>query len=114
MALLFRHIAPSPCRVSVGGLCYPIINRGNARAVGSHEDGDYQVFIDLIAAACGGLAMRVLGFCLMPDHLHLLLRRKRPREAGMSLFFRVPFLRRYAGRPLRGDQASWGRRPGCT
>ena len=65
---------PRTARASVADLCYHIINRGNARAVVFHNDGDYQAFLDLMAAACHRLPMRVLGFCLMPNHFHLLLR----------------------------------------
>jgi len=70
---------PRTARASVGDLCYHVINRGNARATVFHKDGDYQAFLDLIAAGCDRLPMRVLGFCLMPNHFHLILR---PHEDG--------------------------------
>jgi len=37
------------------------------------KDGDYQAFIDLLSAACKRLPMRVPGYCLMPNHFHLLV-----------------------------------------
>ena len=70
---------PRIARATAGGLCYHVLNRGNGRARVFHKDDDYQAFIDLIAAASDRLPMRVLGYCLMPNHFHLMLR---PRGDG--------------------------------
>lgn len=70
---------PRTARASVGDMCYHVLNRGNARSAVFRKDGDYQSFLDLIAAACDRLPMRVLGYCLMPNHFHLALR---PRGDG--------------------------------
>jgi putative transposase len=64
---------PRTARASVGGICYHVINCGNARAEVFHKDGDYEAFVDLMAAACRRLPMRVPGYCLMPNHFHLVL-----------------------------------------
>jgi putative transposase len=34
---------------------------------------DYQAFIRLLRKACARLPMRLLGFCLLPNHFHLVL-----------------------------------------
>lgn len=65
---------PRIARATAGGLCYHVLNRGNGRARVFHKDEDYQAFIDLFAAAGLRLPMRVLGYCLMPNHFHLMLR----------------------------------------
>jgi putative transposase len=54
-------------------MCYHVINRGNARDTVFHKDGDYQAFVDLLADAFARLPMRVLAYCLMPNHFHLAL-----------------------------------------
>ncbi len=64
---------PRTARASVGGVCYHVINRGNAQARVFHKDADYQAFVDLIAAGCERLPMRVPAYCLMPNHFHLVL-----------------------------------------
>ena len=64
---------PRTARASAGGICYHVINRGNARGTVFHKDADYQAFVDLIGDACQRLPMRVLAFCLMPNHFHLCL-----------------------------------------
>jgi putative transposase len=65
---------PRTARVLVGDLCYHVINRGNARARVFRDDGDYQNFVNLMEDACERIAMRVLAYCLMPNHFHLVLR----------------------------------------
>ena len=70
---------PRTARASVGDMCYHVLNRGNARAAVFRKDGDYDAFLDLIAGACDRIPMRVLGYCLMPNHFHLVVR---PHEDG--------------------------------
>lgn len=64
---------PRTARASVGGICYHAINRGNRRAEVFHDSVDYQAFIKLMERACARLPMRVVGYCLMPNHFHLVL-----------------------------------------
>jgi len=64
---------PRTARASVGGLCYHVINRGNARDTVFHKDADYQAFVDLIGDACERLPKRVLAYCLLSNHFHLVL-----------------------------------------
>jgi putative transposase len=70
---------PRTARASVGGICYHVLNRGNGRSRVFHDDADFRAFLDLLAAACQRVSMRVPGFCLMPNHFHLVLW---PREDG--------------------------------
>lgn len=65
---------PRSARAAVGGLCYHVLNRGNARAEVFHKAEDYDAFLALFAPACDRLRMRILGWCLMPNHFHLVLR----------------------------------------
>ncbi len=62
---------PRTARASVGSVCYHVINRGNAQVEVFHKDADYQAFVDIIGASCERLPMRVLAYCLMPNHFHL-------------------------------------------
>ena len=64
---------PRTARASVGGICYHVLNRGNGRAKVFRKSGDYAAFVDLVAAANERLAMRVLGYVLLPNHFHLVL-----------------------------------------
>ena len=64
---------PRTARASIGGYCYHVLNRGNNRAAVFHKDEDYEAFVAILAAGCQRLPMRVLAFCLMPNHFHLVL-----------------------------------------
>ncbi len=66
-------------RADVGGLCYHALTRGNNRERVFHDDRDYERFLDLMRRGCGRVPMDVLAFCLMPNHVHLVLR---PRFDG--------------------------------
>jgi putative transposase len=50
-----------------------VLNRGNARAEVFHKDQDFQAFLDMIAEASLRQPMRILAYCLMPNHFHLVL-----------------------------------------
>lgn len=60
-------------RASVGGICYHVFNRGNARTRVFHKEQDYRAFLDLAEESCERLPLRVLAWCLMPNHFHLVL-----------------------------------------
>ena len=67
-------------------MVYHVLNRGNGRRKLFHKDADYEAFLELLAEALARLPMRMLGFCLMPNHWHLVLW---PREDGdLSRFMR--------------------------
>jgi len=61
---------PRTARASVGGLCYHVINRGNGRAEVFHKARDYQAFVDLLRGSRARVPMRLLAYCVMPNHFH--------------------------------------------
>lgn len=60
-------------RASLGGICYHVINRGNCKARVFFRESDYDAFLRLISESCDRLPMRILAYCLMPNHFHLVL-----------------------------------------
>ena len=64
---------PRTARASVGGYCYHALNRGNGRARVFHDADDYHSFARLLQKACARVPMRLVGYCLMPNHFHLVL-----------------------------------------
>jgi putative transposase len=57
----------------VGGICYHVLNRGNARRDVFHKPGDYAAFRKVMAELDDEIPLRVLAWCLMPNHIHLVL-----------------------------------------
>jgi len=49
------------------------MNCGHGRSTVFFDPSDYAAFVELIGHACRRLPMRVLAFCLMPNHVHLSL-----------------------------------------
>jgi len=70
---------PRTARASVGVICYHVLNRGNGRQQVFFKDGDYAAFVKAMTHACEQIRMRVLAYCLMPNHFHLVVW---PREDG--------------------------------
>jgi putative transposase len=64
---------PPTARVAVGGSCYHVLDRGNERRRLFHDVADYLDFVRLLRQACSRVPMRVIGYCLMPHHFHLVV-----------------------------------------
>ncbi len=70
---------PRTARASAGNVCYHVLNRGNARMKVFRKDEDYGAFLRLLNEANERVSMRLLAFCLMPNHFHLVVW---PRKDG--------------------------------
>lgn len=64
---------PRTARASVGGFCYHVTGRGNGRATVFHGEADYRCFTELLSRGDQRLPIRILAYCLMPNHYHLVL-----------------------------------------
>jgi putative transposase len=50
-----------------------VLNRGNGRAEVFHKPADYAAFVRLLQEANERIDMRLVAWCLMPNHFHLVL-----------------------------------------
>lgn len=71
---------PRTARAIVGGYCYHLINRGNNRLCVFHEYADYAAFLSLMTQTQKRLMIPILAACLMPNHLHLVVRPVGPAD----------------------------------
>jgi putative transposase len=53
--------------------CYHVLNRGNGRRTVFHKGGDFAAFVQLLREAGERTPVRLLAYCLMPNHFHLAL-----------------------------------------
>src|SRR4051812_21037250 len=76
---------PRVGRKAAGGVIYHVLNRANGGARLFDTPADYDAFVALIARTKAAVpGVRVLAYCLMPNHWHLVLW---PRgDGGLSSF----------------------------
>ena len=66
-------------RIAAGGFAYHVLNRANARMRIFDKPKDYEAFERILADAVRRVKMRLLAYCVMPNHWHLVVW---PREEG--------------------------------
>lgn len=64
---------PRPPRIDVGDMVYHVINRANNRREIFQSDSDYKMFEELLAELVVLRDMRIIAYCIMPNHWHLIL-----------------------------------------
>src|SRR5437879_12859991 len=63
-------------RIEIEGGLYHVITRGNNRQQIFSGDDDYQKFLSMLEVQKGRLPFFVYAYCLMTNHVHLLLERQ--------------------------------------
>jgi putative transposase len=64
---------PRSARLTVPGLPHHVTHRGNRRQPTFFCENDHRLYIRYLAAACAATGTSVWGWCLMPNHVHLVL-----------------------------------------
>src|SRR6266478_2571439 len=77
---------PRQARNAPGGMVFHVLNRAVARHAIFQKDGDYEAFERVFAEAMEKHPIRVLSYCLMPNHWHLVL--WPARDGELSAFVR--------------------------
>jgi len=77
---------PRTNRVDISNIPYHVINRANARMQIFDEDKDYKLFEEALKEAKEKFDMRILSYCIMPNHWHLTLYPK--KDGDIQLFMR--------------------------
>lgn len=70
-----------PLRLHVPGMVYHVMSRGNAKQTIFLDDDDYTRYLQLLDRTSRRFRVRCLGYCLLDNHLHLLLQ---PNEMPIS------------------------------
>jgi putative transposase len=60
-------------RIVVPGHLHHVTQRGNRRMPVFFSDDDYRAYLALAAEHCEACGVRVLAWCLMPNHVHLVV-----------------------------------------
>jgi len=89
---------PRHRRISPDGFVQHIVNRGDHRETVFHKPGDFRVFLRIIAEVASAVPMRILAYCIMRNHFHLLLW---PHEGADLPVFMDRLMNRHIKRYLR-------------
>ena len=55
------------------GVAHHVTQRGNRRQQVFFGDDDYRAYRALLSEGCAAAGVAVWGYCLMPNHVHLIL-----------------------------------------
>ena len=69
-----------PLRAAEGGYVYHVLNRANARMTIFRDDADYEAFERILLEAVERTRTRLLAYCLMRNHWHLVVWPKQDGE----------------------------------
>jgi putative transposase len=87
---------PRTARAVQAGFCYHVLNRGNARRTVFHKDGDFAAFVKLLHHAGERTHIRLLAYCLMPNHFHLAVWPRRDGDlSDFMMWLLTAHVRRY-------------------
>jgi putative transposase len=66
-------------RIVIPGVAHHVTQRGNRRQPVFFSDDDRRLYLELVRAGCAAAQVRCLAWCLMDNHVHLVLM---PESAG--------------------------------
>lgn len=73
---------PRSRRSLLAGGYFHVVNRGNDRSVVFRQPADFSAFLRLIEVAQERIRLRLLAYCLMPNHFHLVLSPEGPDDVS--------------------------------
>lgn len=76
---------PRTARVVAAGAPHHVTQRGNNRQRVFFHDIDRRLYLALLAEQSRQHQLRILGFCLMPNHVHLIVLPERPDSLARGL-----------------------------
>lgn len=101
-------------RLVVPGMPHHVTQRGNRRQHTFFNDDDYAAYLELMAEWCREEGVEIWGYCLMPNHVHLIATPKTERglrraigEAHRRYTRRINFREKWRGYLWQGRFASF-------
>src|SRR5271157_4263119 len=79
---------PRRARSIQGGLVHHVLNRSNARVEMFSSEDEYAAFERVLEEAFRREPLRILGYCVMPDHWHLVVWPEDGKDRQVSEFLR--------------------------
>jgi putative transposase len=85
-------------RIHFPGALYHVTMRGNRRASMFADAKDHLVWQDTLAEVVERFALKIHAFCLMPNHVHMLVETPQPNLSKAMHLLNGSYARRYNGR----------------
>lgn len=105
---------PRRARLSLPGIAWHIIQRGNNRSVCFFAEEDYRCYLDHLTELSERLGCAVHAYVLMTNHVHLLLTPGKPESAGLMMKHLGQRYVQYVNRVYRRSGTLWeGRYRSC-
>jgi REP element-mobilizing transposase RayT len=98
-----------PWRIQFPEAVYHVTARGNNRAAIVRDDRDRRDFLELLGAAAHRFNLKIMAFCLMPNHYHLFLRTPEPNLSRAMHWLNATFTIRFNRRHHRVGHLLQGR-----
>lgn len=99
-----------PLRIEYPGAFYHVSARGFGGQSVFQNDADYASFLALLAESCAKTGWRVHGYCLLPEHYHLLLETPTANLVSGMTWFQNSFTMEFNARRGRRSGAVFGDR----
>lgn len=105
---------PRRARLAVPGIPWHIIQRGNNRSACFYAETDYRRYLQDLGEQAGKYGCRVHAYCLMTNHVHLLVTPQRTESAGLMMKHLGQRYVQYINRTYRRSGTLWeGRYRSC-
>ena len=76
---------PRIARIDIGDSIYHVLNRANARAQIFDTEDDYKQFEHILEDAVEKYSVKLLAYCIMPNHWHLVLHPQHDGDMGQFM-----------------------------
>ena len=76
---------PRVARVVIPGCPHHVTQRGNNRQDVFFVDDDYATYLEILAGQADRFGLRVEGYCLMPNHVHLIVTPAEPDSIAKAV-----------------------------
>lgn len=91
---------PRGPRIFLDNVCYHIIARGNQKQNIFLEETDYERYLELLARYKIRYRFKLYGYCLMSNHVHLIVEPNRPKQItkvmqGLNQSYSIWFNKKY-------------------
>ena len=80
-----------PIRIEYPGAVYHVICRGNNRQAIYRDDQDRRRYLEKLSYYCRDKTVHLLAYCLMPNHVHLLLETPEGNLSRMMQAFQISY-----------------------